>query len=85
MNWNIFRRSGSEIYERLPTDASLIDDVNEPLSPCGFPDERMGTPSDDSDIYSHVDMYHQEGSSDAGLLKSTDIKTGSKILQGELS
>nr|CAD7397739.1 unnamed protein product [Timema poppensis] len=46
--------SGSEIYERLPTDGSFGDDINEPLS-LSFPeDRRLMSPSDDSDIYSNV-------------------------------
>lgn len=44
--------SGSEIYERLPTDGSLCDE--EPVSPT-YPDERRLTPSDDSDLYSTLD------------------------------
>nr|CAD7574704.1 unnamed protein product [Timema californicum] len=49
--------SGSEIYERLPTDGSFGDDINEPLS-LSFPeDRRLMSPSDDSDIYSNVSRY----------------------------
>lgn len=67
--------SGSEIYERLPTDASQGDDIN--LSP-SFND-RMLSPSDDSDIYSHVDMYSQENGD--SLVKPSDIKHA-KMHQG---
>ncbi|XP_034252390.1 rho GTPase-activating protein 190 isoform X9 [Thrips palmi] len=67
--------SGSEIYERLPTDASQGDDIN--LSP-SFND-RMLSPSDDSDIYSHVDMYSQENGE--SLVKPSDIKNA-KMHQG---
>lgn len=70
-------RSGSEIYERLPTDASQGDDIN--LSP-SFND-RMLSPSDDSDIYSHVDMYSQENGD--SLVKPSDIKNA-KMHQGKI-
>ncbi|GLH15539.1 GTPase-activating protein CdGAPr [Gryllus bimaculatus] len=68
--------SGSEIYERLPTDASLVDDLNEPLS-ATFPDDRLISPSDDSEIYSHVDIYNQENSDQ--MVKPSDIKNNEKL------
>ncbi|XP_046406932.1 rho GTPase-activating protein 190 isoform X3 [Ischnura elegans] len=71
--------SGSEIYERLPTDGSLGDDIDEPLSP-SFPDDRPLSPSDDSDIYSHVDMYSQENGEH--LVKPSQIKSHRKMQQG---
>ncbi|XP_071440115.1 rho GTPase-activating protein 190 isoform X6 [Hetaerina americana] len=71
--------SGSEIYERLPTDGSLGDDIDEPLSPT-FPDDRPLSPSDDSDIYSHVDMYSQENGEH--LVKPSQIKSHRKLQQG---
>ncbi|KAG7155075.1 Rho GTPase-activating protein 190-like 1, partial [Homarus americanus] len=49
----------SEIYETVPTDGSLADDLDEPLSPV-FPDDQPLTPSDDSDIYSHIDNDEEE-------------------------
>ncbi|XP_026272449.1 rho GTPase-activating protein 190 isoform X11 [Frankliniella occidentalis] len=67
--------SGSEIYERLPTDASQGDDIN--LSP-SFNDHLL-SPSDDSDIYSHVEMYSQENGE--SLVKPSDIKNA-KMHQG---
>ncbi|KAG8238492.1 hypothetical protein J437_LFUL018422, partial [Ladona fulva] len=70
--------SGSEIYERLPTDGSLGDDIDEPLSPT-FPDDRPLSPSDDSDIYSHVDMYSQENGEH--LVKPSQIKSRRKLQQ----
>ncbi|XP_049781040.1 rho GTPase-activating protein 190 isoform X2 [Schistocerca cancellata] len=69
--------SGSEIYERLPTDASLADDLNEPLSST-FPEDRLLSPSDDSEIYSHVDMY---GRDNEPLLKSRETKNADKLQQ----
>ncbi|XP_063868032.1 rho GTPase-activating protein 190-like isoform X15 [Scylla paramamosain] len=51
--------SSSEIYETVPTDGSLGDDLDEPLSPV-FPDDQPLTPSDDSDIYSHIDNDEEE-------------------------
>ncbi|XP_066996552.2 rho GTPase-activating protein 190 isoform X2 [Anabrus simplex] len=68
--------SGSEIYERLPTDASLVDDLNEPLSST-FPEDRLLSPSDDSEIYSHVDLYNQENSEQ--MIKPSDIKNNEKL------
>lgn len=50
--------SGSEIYERLPTDGSLGDDGEDAVSPT-YPDERRLTPSDDSDLYSTLDRPMQ--------------------------
>lgn len=73
-------RSGSEIYERLPTDASLMDDLNEPLSST-FPEDRLMSPSDDSEIYSHVDMYSQDNSEQ--MVKPSEIKNNEKLHQGK--
>jgi hypothetical protein len=74
-------RSGSEIYERLPTDGSLGDDLDDPLSPT-FPDDRALSPSDDSDVYSHVDLYAQENGEH--LVKPSQIKNRRKLHQGSI-
>lgn len=66
--YHVFR-SGSEIYERLPTD-----------DPNGEPDDRMISPSDDSDIYSHVDVFNQD---DELLVKPSDIKSSRKLHLGK--
>lgn len=59
-------RSGSESYEQLTPDGDLGESVlNE-----HFHDNRA-TPSDDSDIYSHVD-YHRDDR-ERELLKGGDL------------
>lgn len=70
-------RSSSEIYETVPTDGSLGDDLDEPLSP-GFPDDQPLTPSDDSDIYSHIDNDEEEQ-----LVKPSQIKKQHRFQQGK--
>lgn len=75
---NIFYfRSSSEIYETVPTDGSLGDDLDEPLSPV-FPDDQPLTPSDDSDIYSHIDNDEEEH-----LVKPSQLKKQHRIQQGK--
>lgn len=59
--------SESEIYERFPTDG---DDLNDSLSPT-YPDDGLLSLSEDSDIYTHVDMY---GNGENHLVKNSDIK-----------
>ncbi|XP_068241328.1 rho GTPase-activating protein 190 isoform X21 [Palaemon carinicauda] len=66
--------SSSEIYETVPTDGSLGDDLDEPLSPV-FPDDPQLTPSDDSDIYSHIDEEEQ-------LVKPSQLKKHHRFQQG---
>lgn len=66
--------SSSEIYETVPTDGSLGDDLDEPLSPV-FPDDQQLTPSDDSDIYSHIDEEEQ-------LVKPSQLKKQHRFQQG---
>ncbi|XP_068241345.1 rho GTPase-activating protein 190 isoform X23 [Palaemon carinicauda] len=65
--------SSSEIYETVPTDGSLGDDLDEPLSPV-FPDDPQLTPSDDSDIYSHIDEEEQ-------LVKPSQLKKHHRFQQ----
>ncbi|XP_048511917.1 rho GTPase-activating protein 190 isoform X4 [Athalia rosae] len=61
-------RSGSESYEQLTPDGELGESVlNEQ-----FHDNRA-TPSDDSDIYSHVDYHREERERERELLKSGDL------------
>lgn len=67
---------GSEIYETVPTDVSLGDDLDEPLSPV-FPDDQPLTPSDDSDIYSHIDNDEEEH-----LMKPSQLKKHQRFQQG---
>lgn len=69
-------RSSSEIYETVPTDVSLGDDLDEPLSPV-FPDDQPLTPSDDSDIYSHIDNDEEEH-----LMKPSQLKKQQRFQQG---
>ncbi|XP_048511916.1 rho GTPase-activating protein 190 isoform X3 [Athalia rosae] len=60
--------SGSESYEQLTPDGELGESVlNEQ-----FHDNRA-TPSDDSDIYSHVDYHREERERERELLKSGDL------------
>lgn len=66
----------SEIYETVPTDGSLGDDLDEPLSPV-FPDDQPLTPSDDSDIYSHIDNDEEEH-----LVKPSQFKKQHRFQQG---
>lgn len=68
--------SSSEIYETVPTDVSLGDDLDEPLSPV-FPDDQPLTPSDDSDIYSHIDNDEEEH-----LMKPSQLKKHQRFQQG---
>ncbi|XP_063868041.1 rho GTPase-activating protein 190-like isoform X24 [Scylla paramamosain] len=68
--------SSSEIYETVPTDGSLGDDLDEPLSPV-FPDDQPLTPSDDSDIYSHIDNDEEEH-----LVKPSQFKKQHRFQQG---
>lgn len=70
-------RSSSEIYETVPTDGSLGDDLDEPLSPV-FPDDQPLTPSDDSDIYSHIDNDEEEH-----LVKPSQFKKQHRFQQGK--
>ncbi|XP_050734657.1 rho GTPase-activating protein 190-like isoform X11 [Eriocheir sinensis] len=70
--------SSSEIYETVPTDGSLGDDLDEPLSPV-FPDDQPLTPSDDSDIYSHIDNDEEEH-----LVKPSQFKKQHRFQQGGL-
>jgi len=65
--------SGSEIYERLPTDGSLGDDGEEAVSPT-YPDERRLTPSDDSDLYSTLDRPMQRKENGEHLVKPSHLK-----------
>ncbi|XP_042873149.1 rho GTPase-activating protein 190-like isoform X27 [Penaeus japonicus] len=71
--------SSSEIYETVPTDVSLGDDLDEPLSPV-FPDDQPLTPSDDSDIYSHIDNDEEEH-----LMKPSQLKKQQRFQQADLS
>lgn len=71
-------RSSSEIYETVPTDVSLGDDLDEPLSPV-FPDDQPLTPSDDSDIYSHIDNDEEEH-----LMKPSQLKKHQRFQQGKI-
>ncbi|XP_069168244.1 rho GTPase-activating protein 190 isoform X17 [Procambarus clarkii] len=66
--------SSSEIYETVPTDGSH-DDLDEPLSPV-FPDDQPLTPSDDSDIYSHIDNDEEEH-----LVKPSQLKKQHRFQQ----
>ncbi|XP_069950020.1 rho GTPase-activating protein 190-like isoform X19 [Cherax quadricarinatus] len=68
--------SSSEIYETVPTDGSQGDDLDEPLSPV-FPDDQPLTPSDDSDIYSHIDNDEEEH-----LVKPSQLKKQHRFQQG---
>lgn len=61
----------------MPTDGSLGDDLDEPLSPV-FPDDQPLTPSDDSDIYSHIDNDEEEH-----LVKPSQLKKQHKFQQGK--
>ncbi|XP_069950016.1 rho GTPase-activating protein 190-like isoform X15 [Cherax quadricarinatus] len=67
--------SSSEIYETVPTDGSQGDDLDEPLSPV-FPDDQPLTPSDDSDIYSHIDNDEEEH-----LVKPSQLKKQHRFQQ----
>ncbi|KAK6631018.1 hypothetical protein RUM44_003190 [Polyplax serrata] len=61
--------SESEIYERFPTDG---DDMNDSLSPT-YPEDGLLSLSDDSEIYTHVDIYDNGG--DNHLVKNeTEMK-----------
>ncbi|XP_063868040.1 rho GTPase-activating protein 190-like isoform X23 [Scylla paramamosain] len=71
--------SSSEIYETVPTDGSLGDDLDEPLSPV-FPDDQPLTPSDDSDIYSHIDNDEEEH-----LVKPSQFKKQHRFQQADMS
>lgn len=77
--------SGSEIYERLPTDGSLGDDGEDAVSPT-YPDERHLTPSDDSDLYSTLDRPHsQQRGKENGehLVKPSQLKSRQKLQHGK--
>ncbi|CAL4073605.1 unnamed protein product, partial [Meganyctiphanes norvegica] len=69
--------SSSEIYETVPTDGSLGDDLDEPLSPGRYPDDAPLSPSDDSDIYSHIDNDDEEH-----LVKPSMLKKQGRLHQG---
>ncbi|EFX70652.1 hypothetical protein DAPPUDRAFT_309374 [Daphnia pulex] len=76
--------SGSEIYERLPTDGSLGDDGEDAVSPT-YPDDRRLTPSDDSDLYSTLDRPMQRSKENGvgeHLVKPSHLKTRQKTRQG---
>ncbi|CAB3372514.1 Hypothetical predicted protein [Cloeon dipterum] len=68
--------SGSEIYERLPTDGSMGDELDDQLSPT-FPDDQGLSASDDSE-YSGVELYHQENG-EHHLVKPSEIKNRRKL------
>ncbi|XP_046439923.1 rho GTPase-activating protein 190-like isoform X3 [Daphnia pulex] len=77
--------SGSEIYERLPTDGSLGDDGEDAVSPT-YPDDRRLTPSDDSDLYSTLDRPMQRSKENGvgeHLVKPSHLKTRQKTRQAE--
>lgn len=81
--------SGSEIYERLPTDGSIGEDGEDAVSPT-YPDERRLTPSDDSDLYSTLDrdrppMQQRRSKENGGdhLVKPSHLKTRQKIPRGK--
>lgn len=80
--------SGSEIYERLPTDGSLGEDGEDAVSPT-YPDDRRLTPSDDSDLYSTLDRPMQRSKKENGvgenLVKPSHLKSRQKTRQGTLS
>ena len=71
--------SGSEIYERLPTDGSIGEDGEDAVSPT-YPDERRLTPSDDSDLYSTLDRPKNG----EHLVKPSHLKSRQKIPRGNL-
>ena len=73
--------SGSEIYERLPTDGSLGDDGEEAVSPT-YPDERRLTPSDDSDLYSTLDRPMQRKENGEHLVKPSHLKNRQTLQHG---
>lgn len=75
--------SGSEIYERLPTDGSLGDDGEDAVSPT-YPDERRLTPSDDSDLYSTLDRPMQRKENGDHLVKPSHIKNRQTLQHGWL-
>lgn len=72
--------SGSEIYERLPTDGSLGDDGEDAVSPT-YPDDRHRlTASDDSDIYSTLDRPGQQKENGGEhLVKPSQLKGRQKL------
>lgn len=80
--------SGSEIYERLPTDGSLGEDGEDAVSPT-YPDDRRLTPSDDSDLYSTLDRPMQRNKKENGvgesLVKPSHLKSRQKTKQGTVS
>lgn len=85
--------SGSEIYERLPTDGSLGDEGEDAVSPT-YPDDRRLTPSDDSDLYSTLDRPMQRGAGGGGtkengggehLVKPSHLRSRQKIPHGTYS
>ncbi|XP_065352471.1 rho GTPase-activating protein 190 isoform X6 [Cloeon dipterum] len=71
--------SGSEIYERLPTDGSMGDELDDQLSPT-YPDDQGLSASDDSE-YSGVELYHQENG-EHHLVKPSEIKNRRKLHHG---
>ncbi|XP_065581199.1 rho GTPase-activating protein 190-like, partial [Artemia franciscana] len=71
-------RSGSEIYERLPTDGSLGDGLEEGCSPTFQKSTRRLIASDDSDVYSTLDRDGEKRGSEKFngelLMKPSHVK-----------
>ena len=71
-------RSGSEIYERLPTDGSLGDGLEEGCSPTFQKSTRRLIASDDSDVYSTLDRDGEKRGSERFngelLIKPSHVK-----------
>jgi hypothetical protein len=72
-------RSGSDIYDIQPNDG-LLDDMTELLT-AKIPEDRLTSSSDDSYIYSDVELNGDDNSEP--LVKPSEIKTNDRLHHGK--
>jgi len=74
----LYSRSGSDIYDIHPNDA-LLDDMTELLT-AKIPEDRLTSSSDESYIYSDVELNGDDNSEP--LVKPSEIKSNDRLHHG---
>ena len=75
----LYSRSGSDIYDIHPNDG-LLDDMTELLT-AKIPEDRLTSSSDESYIYSDVELNGDDNSEP--LVKPSEIKTNDRLHHGK--
>lgn len=75
----LYSRSGSDIYDIQPNDG-LLDDMTELLT-ATIPEDRLTSSSDESYIYSDVELNGDDNSEP--LIKPSEIKSNNKLHHGK--